>query len=194
LHLQRVGIRLTAVAPLRDLLGNTRRYVGAGGMGKLKGYLDSIATVAMILASGVLIWVALSQRRPSIPPTGYAQGDVFGSVEGLDFREVPSTAILFLQSTCKFCTDSMPFYRRLSEIPRRGRLVVMGTESRERLEAYLAAHQFKPDRVIVVTPQATKVRGTPTILVVDTNGVVVEAWGGQLDSARELAVFRKIAM
>jgi hypothetical protein len=163
-------------------------------MQKVREYLDLTATTVMIVTSAVLVWHVVSDRASprSAPAAGYSQGDVFGAVEGVRFTETPATAILFVQSTCQFCSASMPFYRRLSALPRRAKFIVMGVETRDQLKAYLSAQQLKADDVVSVNGQNIKFRGTPTLLLVDNKGVVRDVWAGQLDNAREEAVLKKI--
>jgi hypothetical protein len=165
-------------------------------MHKLREHLDLTATIVMILTSVVLVWHVVSDRASvrSPPAAGYSQGDVFGAVDGLRFSETPATAILFVQSTCKFCSASMPFYRRLSALPRRAKFIVMGVETRDQLQAYLSAQQLRVDDVVSVNAQNIKFRGTPTLLLVDNKGVVRDVWAGQLDNAREEAVLKKIGL
>jgi thioredoxin-related protein len=49
-------------------------------------------------------------------------------------------------------------------------------ESRE----YFAKHDVKLDTVRQAVPASLGVKGTPTLILVDTNGVVIQSWDGMV--------------
>ncbi len=103
--------------------------------------------------------------------------------------------VIFVRSGCRFCTDSMPFYRRLSREARDAgvRLIAVGPEPREVLESYLHSHAIAPDEVISASPETTHVIATPTIAIVDRTATVLEAWVGKLPGDAERSVRAALA-
>ena len=158
--------------------------------------LEIIATVMMILASGALAWRALWPADPrNVSPTarvGYQIGDTVPSIDGVDFAQAPAMLILFLRSTCKYCTESMPFYRQLTSSRRTVGVVAVGTESEQVLGDYLAANQVTVDTVRSVEGGIWKVTGTPTVLLVGRDRKVLGVWVGRLDETRQPAVLAAI--
>lgn len=100
--------------------------------------------------------------------------------------------VLFARSNCRFCSESMAFYRRLSaEVrPRNVQFVVAGGEPEAVLSQYLASHQLAVDRVVSMATPPEGVRVTPTLAVLDKNGAVVQSWVGKLPTEDEKAVER----
>jgi hypothetical protein len=156
--------------------------------------LDLVATVFMIAASVLLIrWVLVAPptvaSRP-VPPT-YQPGEILAPIAGFDAGRTPKTLIMYLASACRFCSDSMDLYRRLAAQPGRIRIVVIGTDTTESLQQYLQANGVRVDEVVTFDARTQKLHGTPTLLLVDARGVVLELWRGRLDVAREREVMEE---
>jgi hypothetical protein len=155
---------------------------------RLRPVLDVVATVALIAASGTLMWTAWKPRvaGPSdsaifTPQNlGYVAGDKLGPLPDLDLSASPATLVLYLRSGCKYCTASMAFYRRLAEQRRRARIVVIGTEPLATLQAYVSSHSFRPDQVISVPSGTVRFRGTPSLALVGSDATIQAVWRGQL--------------
>lgn len=109
----------------------------------------------------------------------------------IDDRSV--TAVLFLDSRCGFCTDSMPFYRQLSarRTTQSLGLSVVGPARREHeIRAYLAQHNLDSDRVGTIEDRgAIRIRGTPALLLLTHDRRVLGSWSGRLGGPREREVF-----
>ena len=98
--------------------------------------------------------------------------------------------ILALRSDCPFCQQSMPFCRRLLARDRAGARIVVAAPPRDTgIGDYLAAESVAPDSVVFPAPGALPVPGTPTLLLVDSSGLVTHAWIGLLNADREREVF-----
>jgi streptogramin lyase len=79
----------------------------------------------------------------------------------------------------------MEFYRSLLQSDRAVQLVVVGREPLPTLLEYLTLHKFKPERVQFLERPIPGVTGTPTLILVDSQGRVREAWRGQMDATEE---------
>ena len=115
-----------------------------------------------------------------------------GETLGVDFSTGP-TLILVLQSDCGFCRDSMPFYRRLlsrARIP----VVVVAPLQDAGIAGYLGAQDVEPSAVVYAAAGDVPVTGTPTVLLVDADGVVAGSWPGLLSEAREHEVMTVAAI
>lgn len=158
--------------------------------------LDVVASVSMILASVALIWYVVSARSQSGvagAPRTYRVGDRLDNVSELGIGASPRTLIVWIRSGCRFCAESMPFYSRLSRQPRRSQIVVAGLEPPDQLRAYVDSQGFSPDKVVTVRPGALQLTGTPTLVLVDASGVVLNVWKGKLpNTAAEEEVRRSL--
>lgn len=153
-------------------------------------FLDAAASVSMLAASITLVALAIRAAWPPPPtPTGYRPGDQF--VERLTdpIPKVGNTLIVYLRSTCPYCTASMTFYRSLMTAEgRKAKVVVVGTESVGILRAYGKAHSFEPDDVRTLVADPSKLLATPTLLLVGPDEQVRAVWTGQLAADQEQEV------
>jgi hypothetical protein len=162
--------------------------------------LQMLANVAVIAASGCVIWWIATQRTPPAdrgPSTSYAVGESVGTVAGVDFRDARETLLMVLREDCRYCRDSMTFYQQLSSAQRdtRGiRLVVVSTDAQGSMSAYLRSNAVQVDRVVTVAPGALKVSGTPCLLLVDSAGKVKKVWRGKLGATQEREVLAALGL
>lgn len=113
---------------------------------------------------------------------------------GIDFDAAPHTLILVLQEGCPGCAVSMPFYRRILDRSVSEMLVVVAAPKRDPpIRPYLASQEVVPDAVIGASRDDLPVPMTPSVVLVDSSGLVLHVWVGVLSSALEeevLAVAR----
>jgi hypothetical protein len=161
--------------------------------------ITNIATIVACLAvcfaiARQTIWPARTNATsPTTASPPYAAGERLNEIPTVNFEAAPRTLVLFVRSTCHFCDLSMPFYRALSSSPLRKRglfqLVAASIESPAATREYLEKNQISVDQVVAVAVGNTKVRGTPTLLLVDRRASVVQAWVGLLPKAQEQEVW-----
>ncbi len=153
---------------------------------------DRLTSVLLVIAVG---YVLLGDRQPvQTNSEGFASGvgKLAPSIDSHPFEKT-GTLILSLRSTCRFCTNSMPFYRRLLEDRKQigvaVRVVVVSTEPREVTQAYLTENGVTADFVVQVNAANWRdYLRTPTLLQVDSKGVIVNQWTGQLTPDEEKRV------
>jgi|SRR5579863_4018303 len=106
---------------------------------------------------------------------------------GADWQTAPVSVLLQLSSTCRFCNESMPFYRQLmaarqtagAKVP----VIVASADAVAVMRQHLQEQQLAVDKVL--HSRDTFGTGTPTVYVVDSKGVVKRAFVGKLDAAGE---------
>ena len=138
----------------------------------------------------------LGTRTPTAtrPPTELQiQPGTKISLEGIDWAKNGKTLLMALSDKCHFCSESAPFYQRLSKDHGNTRLVAVLPQPIEDGKKYLNHLNVSVDDVKQAPLTAVGVEGTPTLILVDSNGVAVKSWVGKLASGREtevLASFR----
>jgi hypothetical protein len=109
-------------------------------------------------------------------------------ISGENWKESEATLVFAMSTSCHFCSASAPFYQKLTGdvLPSmRGKVKTLAVlpESREAAEVYTKntlGVQFD-----AIQQARADVPGTPTLLLVDRNGVVKDAWLGLLDRDRQ---------
>jgi peroxiredoxin len=95
--------------------------------------------------------------------------------------------VLVLSTTCKYCKASAGFYQRLAREceDRHIRTIALFPQSVEQSRAYLESEGVRVTEIWQAEPGKLKVQGTPTVLLVDNNGIVQHVWTGKLPANQE---------
>ena len=149
--------------------------------------IELAANLAILLVSCLLAVVLvkayfLSQFGEEVTSTP--------TVAGLDiaWNQNGQTLILVLSRNCRFCTDSAPFYKKLSQSKSNTHLVALMPQSVEEGREYLEKLGVSVDEVKQFSLETMGVTGTPTLLLVDTSGAVKNFWVGKLSPEQETSV------
>jgi len=130
------------------------------------------------------------QSIPNAPPIGSLI-----TVSDFNWTGTKQTLVLALREGCHFCTDSAEFYRRLAEVTRRDKntrlLAVLPTEV-ESSGRYLKDLHVAIPEIRQSALGQINVRGTPTLLLVNNQGVVTRTWLGQLSPEKEIEVIQAV--
>lgn len=103
--------------------------------------------------------------------------------------------MLVLQTGCRFCDESTPFYQRLTkELASQSKthLVVLFPQNYNESKQYLKNKMIEIAYVRQVSLQSIGVQGTPTLILVDSSGTVLEQWVGKLPATQEDAVLARL--
>lgn len=148
--------------------------------------IDRLMTAATLVAVLTLGYVLHTTRTRS-PEPAFAVGDTLPAV--VDYARAPRTLLLVTASTCGYCTASMPFYRRLepAAVAAGVEMVALTAEDVTVNAGYLREHALSAS-VVRLTDNALRVRGTPTLLLVNANGQLLGQWVGKLSARDETAV------
>jgi thioredoxin-related protein len=156
-----------------------------------------IATNVAILMTCALIAFAI--LRPTASPASQARiaapkvGDTI-SLQNVSWSDHKKTLVMAISTRCHYCSESKPFYHVLSEKAAASstKLVAVLPDTTSESIAYLVQDKIRVDQVIQSSLDRIKVAGTPTLLLVDSNGRVLNSWIGKLDSAREADVLASL--
>jgi hypothetical protein len=161
-------------------------------MAALAKKVELLANVAIILVAlllgVVLVKQYLLQDARTAPPANQVPRGTKITLSGVDWSGSDQTLLLVLSEDCRFCTESAEFYRRLAqEKARRGgpRMIALLPQETDKGRAYLKRLDVAVDDVRQVPLHVLGVRGTPTLIVVASTGVVTESWVGKLSAEEE---------
>ena len=162
--------------------------------------LETITNIAILVALGVVLSGWLGFTLFSDGPPRYRVGDSLLDVQEVAALNPSPTLILYVNSTCQFCTQSVPFYSRIAdEFVREGsgiRIVAMARQPLGELQAYLTDHGLDGATAVEIGADTNFVpTATPTLVLMDSKRRVEGEWLGMLDADGEeqvLAAIRKI--
>jgi hypothetical protein len=165
------------------------------------------AVLGVALATGihVAVSVGLTVRaitRAEVQPagrarasTGLAKGTTLKGVKSDVFAGAQRSLVLAFSSQCSICKSSLPFYQQISaEVAKSSnvKLVIAATDSVDGVGNMLKAQGIHAT-VVPVQAQEMGIEGTPTLVLCDSAGRIVETWIGKLDNVGEAAVLRLVA-
>lgn len=158
--------------------------------------LDHITNIVIIVTCvSALTVLALRQVQRNTSPDGgatFTVGQPGPQLQGINYGDHRQTVVMYLRSSCGYCTESMPFYRTLAGIrpnDARLRLVVASIDPVDVSKDYLRAHKVEVDSVVVTTPRGIP---TPTLVLVDQSGTVRDVWVGLQPPDRERNILEKL--
>jgi hypothetical protein len=161
-------------------------------MNNLNKRIELLANVAIIvvalLIAGVLVKRYLLPQAESPQARARIQPGTKLSVPGVEWGKNERTLLLVLSTSCHFCTESSPFYQRLArEKAKKGGvgLVAVLPQSVGESQKYLNDLGVSVDDIKQAGLDAVHVRGTPTLIMADRTGAVVESWVGKLQAEAE---------
>ena len=136
--------------------------------------------IAVIVVSGVIVKRNLFQRQANPANLPRINAGERLDVPNVDWAQNNKTLVLFLNKDCHYCTSSAPFYRQLIEeaLKRNVKSLAILPNSIEEAKAYLRSIELPIDDVRSGPLSSYKVLGTPTLLFVDSDGIVRKVWFG----------------
>ena len=158
---------------------------------------ELVANIAIILVAISLV-VVLAKRYIFTGPTPQNPLSNVGAtllLPGVDWSQNNKNLLLVLSDSCKYCTESAPFYQHLvQERAKRQtfRLTAGFPQPVSDGRKYLNGLGVAIDDVLELSPGAIRIRGTPTILLVNNAGVVIDEWLGKLPPDKEAEVLNRL--
>lgn len=169
--------------------------------------LEVASNVAVIIAAGAIAVTSIYGHVARPKSGGATSAMVFS--ERYKSKRIPlprietgtgvTTLVLFVSSSCHFCEESMPFYRRLADMRSgsAGRFktvaaVPQAVETEAGARAYFSERGLAVDEAQRAPFRAIGVTATPTLALVGSDGIVVDVWTGKLPPSQEAEVVKRI--
>lgn len=115
---------------------------------------------------------------------------------GYRWGDHQKTLVLAIRKDCHFCEDSQPFYKRLSGLEKSNSLhahvLAVMPDDRDSAVKALKSGGVAVDAIFSQPLNFMQVSGTPTLLLLDSNGRVARAWVGQLTPQGEKEVIAAV--
>lgn len=162
----------------------------------MKTKIETIANVIVIVFAVVVgaffVKDRLSTDAPE--PNTVKAGDKLANLDGWDWAAHDQTLVLGLRKGCHFCEDSAPFYQRLAAQPQQGgsnsNIVAVFPDAADAVKEVVQSEGLGVHALAGVPLEKLKISATPTLLLVDRSGTVLNAWIGMLSPRQEQEVMR----
>ena len=161
-------------------------FLGLCLVGVTLGIKTLLRPTPTLAPGGLASLQTAGPKKPSPPPV-YKVGDAI-SIDNVDFRRAERTLLLVVRKGCRFCEESMPFYKRLGDdrtIAKHTQLVIVAPDEESVSRQELAQQHIRVDQVVKKSLGGLKVMGTPTAIVIDGAGRVEKIMVGRLDEKQQ---------
>ena len=162
----------------------------------MKTKIEVIANVIVIAFAVVVGSVFLKDRLSTISPEPnlVKSGDKLPNLDGWDWGGHAQTLVLGIRKGCHFCEDSGPFYQRLIAQQQRGGsnpdILAVFPDTADAAKEVVQSEGLGVHTLAGVPLEKLKISGTPTLLLVDRSGTVMNVWIGMLTPRQELEVIK----
>jgi thiol-disulfide isomerase/thioredoxin len=165
-------------------------------MQKLETVTNVAVLVAALLVGAYFVGLFIGRFGSSEPPDRAIPGTRLALPEAFDFTAHDRTLILAIQEDCSYCESSMPFYKNLAAKVGGGcaeyGVVAVLPNPPAAADALLRDYELEIPRLANISLVSLGVTGTPTLVLVDGKGTVLDVWVGQLSRDGEQEVLASI--
>ncbi len=116
-------------------------------------------------------------------------GQTLAPPPGYSWNSYPKTLVLALRRSCPYCKASLPFYKQLGDLENSGvlhsHLLVVMRSDESAGRSFLKTGDVEVQGIFGIDFDDLKVPGTPTLLLLNSSGVIEHAWVGQLTPRME---------
>jgi hypothetical protein len=164
-------------------------------------YIEVSSNLAVLVLAMTLLGAVVSTRWLAQPEKtkfddGLQKGQVLAQLPTIDYSATPQTVVLAISTTCNYCMESLPFYKRLLEAQQtagqRTRMVAVFPNPKPEVEQYKEQNQLHVESVPALNYSTLNLTGTPTLILVDSTGRVLDFWVGKLSKEEEQQVIAEI--
>jgi hypothetical protein len=161
--------------------------------GKQAELFANIAIVVVAVLLGVVLVKNYLLNNSGTPHKQLMPGTKV-DLANVDWRNNGQTLLLVVQKGCHYCSESAAFYQELANKtgkPETAKLIALLPQDIDEGVAYLTSLGVSVGDVRKASPRSLGVEGTPTLLLVDSQGKVTDVWVGKLPPEKEAEVLDK---
>lgn len=158
------------------------------------GFEDIFRVVATVVALLVCVGAGMTEWPAHALAGALGAVQVAPTLPSVDYGQADRTLLIFVRSSCHFCSQSMPLYRQLAMVGQtthKFRTVFVDDEDLLKAQAYLANMGVSADQ-IASARFPDEIGGTPTVLLVDRQATVKGRWVGLQNFNGEQAIASRL--
>ena len=155
-----------------------------------------IVTNVLIIAVLLLIGGTYLKSRYTHTATELSIGDKIDAPRGYAWRDHNPTLVVAVRKGCIYCERSYPLYRQLDGLEHdnhlKAHMLVVMPDDPATGAALLSSEHITSQSITNMPLSGIKVSGTPTLLLVDANGRLLQSWAGELDASKAEALVAQL--
>lgn len=161
--------------------------------------LETTANISIVMTAVLFIlcisWFFLRHSTSSYGSRSSIQKGTKIPFSNVDWSATRQTLLLVLSTHCKYCTASSAFYQRLlnrAKVTQNTRLIAIFPQAINESREYLAQQGVEIVTVQQLEPALLGIKGTPTLILVDADGSVIQSWEGMVPPEAESEVLASL--
>jgi hypothetical protein len=158
--------------------------------------IEAVANTLSIVTCLTVIAVILSAYVPMHKVVaGFKKNAPAPLIPGIMYAASPQSLLLFLNSGCGYCQQSLPFYSRITKeaaVSRTTKVIAVFSSTEEKPELFLSNHGISVDQIVTADFRKLAISVTPTVMLVDHSGRILDFWIGMIPQSREGSVLRHV--
>lgn len=156
------------------------------------GLFDRIVNCLCVAAIAYGSLALMGRFRGNAP----ADPTIAGATLSIPLPTARTSLVMMLSTTCRFCTESAPFYKTLLRANADQNVYVVGIfpQNFDAAATYLKELELPVQDIRQGDLTALGITGTPTLLLVAPGGRIERAWRGRLSPEQEDEVFRAVGV
>lgn len=162
-------------------------YVSCSGLDRPKDILPATAeagSLPQILTGSAYTPTHPSKRQSRDSEEGGVIGQTLPPLSGYRWSSYPETLVIAVRRGCPYCDASLPFYRQLGQQQKtnmlRAHVLLVMPDDASFGSSLLRKADVDIQGIFGQGLDTLKVSGTPTVLLIDSNGRIEREWVGEL--------------
>lgn len=169
---------------------------------KTQRYLTTATNIVVLLASIAIIytcaWSYLTRSSKSQLTHGLHKGQILAPLPLYNYSTASQHLIIAINPNCAYCNENIPFYRKLTSVqqpPDQPTQIIASFQVPiDEANQYIKQQQFDINVIAAVDFRSMNVSATPTIILTDSTGMVMDFWIGQLSDEVKGQIIKAITM
>lgn len=162
-----------------------------------KKLLETSTNIAILCVCILLTYVVVTKFVLPSRIQGTTEAPALGTkvnVSGVDWSQYGQTLVVALSTQCHFCVESAGFYRQLvsADAGKQTHIIAVLPQAVAESRLFLQGLGLNISDVKQVSLGTLNIGGTPTVLLVSDNGVIVRTWIGKLPASEQADVMAQI--
>lgn len=153
-----------------------------------------IVSISILTVLTRNIW----KTKPVTSVSKIAKGMTLAKIPGIDYAENENILFLALNTQCKYCTRSIPFYKKILEASKNSiskvKVIALFSDKKDEVEHYLHSQELSIAAISEINFDQLKIEHTPSLILVDSKGVVLSLWTGKPSEASEAKIFNSLSL
>jgi thioredoxin-related protein len=158
---------------------------------KLEVATNVLIIIVVLLIGGTYLKSHLGHHDAEL-----SVGEKINTPRGYDWHRLAPTLVVAVRDGCVYCERSYPLYKRLEDLERdnhlKAHILMVMPDDSIRAAALLSSHGITSQTIAGTPLTDIKVSGTPTLLLVDADGRLLQSWIGELNASKADALIAQL--